>query len=275
MPKRMIVKSGYGTLLVWLLSTLDVLSGLPLNAQVVVKGQARLESITITRQSWTALNGVEHHDSSMMLRFWFPDEPKVPAKHYLAKMSVFASVKDDTGLVLSTSDRLKKITSLDQEVNCDFSSAGAMEGPHLEIVLDAPSKQAKFIKAISGIVDVSPAKIEVVELSNIIELSGKSLDHPKLKHLGIRCQSVAVENGLTTVVLHMPKKSARLYDWHLMSGNDELQLFGSGQSPANDGVVLDKAFVGDKPKQYMLRLQILEPIATKRFTLELKEIKLP
>jgi hypothetical protein len=105
-------------------------------------------------------------------------------------------------------------------------------------------------------------------------MCGKALDHAKLKDFPI-CPKVEVEDGDTKVTLGVAEKSARIYDWWLEEDGNRLSMRSEGATLVDGKYVYGKTYRGDHIKAYSLRILLAEPVETKVFDFDFKDVELP
>src|SRR5262249_17922984 len=131
----------------------------------------------------------------------------------LIKLVELAPVVDDKGKVLSTKKRLTKIEELQGDVPASsFKGTRGRSGPVVCLLLDAPSRGARSIKAIKGTFEVVPAKVEKLRFVNLPSLVGKPLKHKQLKGIKVVLKITKGELG-TTVFLEITGARNRLVNW--------------------------------------------------------------
>jgi hypothetical protein len=75
-----------------------------------------------------------------------------------------------------------------------------------------------------------------------------------------------------------PWNRGRLVDWELVDGRKEIRMFSeSTKSPdtKGDGVTVEKTYFAKSYKGWLLRLVILDPIESKTFSFDFKNVELP
>jgi len=241
---------------------------------IAISGGAELETIRIVR--WKASYAAKEADlTNMEIRLWLPGKWKDESKHHLVKFLDLKSIEDETGKLLSTNKRLEAIRYLKGEVEANGTmSFQGKEGPVIAFTLEAPARPASKIKSIKGKAEVSRATIASLRFGDVFSMRGKALEHPKLKVCPIR-PTVEVENGETKVTLGVPDQSARLYDWWLEKDGKRLPLRGEGATLFDGKYVSGKTFRGDRIKEYSLRILLAEPVESKVFEFDFKNVELP
>ncbi len=232
--------------------------------------------------------------AEMRIDLWFPatwerTQPGFPCLIHLCSLS---PVKDDTGKLLSTEDRVKEITYLQGEVRGDdWRSGRGKEGPTISFLLDAPTRRANKITAITGTADVSLARVVNLTFNDLPAINGKDLEHRNIKGLkGLKLNfSIEVKNGVVVAKLKSPMNYAspwnrgHLQEWAIIDGVNEIRSFDEGVisssesvPPAKEGVTVQRTFNGRRDfKGWSLRISVLEPVESKSFKFDFRGIELP
>jgi hypothetical protein len=250
-------------------------------------GGVELDEINIVRR--TALGAVKTADlTNMEITLWFASvwKKKVRDGHFLVHMKALEPIEDDTGKLLLTELRLKGIECLQGDVRLNaWKTSGGKEGPTLSLKLEAPAHKADKIKAIKGKAEVISAKPVDVTFSDLSAINGKELTHPDLKGLRDMKLIFAIEEKEGMVAAKMaapfnfasPWNRGRLVDWELVDSKKGIRLFSQSVSTdtKGEGVTEGKTYFGKGYKGWSLRLVILDPIESKSFSFDFKNVELP
>jgi hypothetical protein len=251
-------------------------------------GGVEIQEIQITRR--TALNAVREADiTNMQLQLMFPSTWKKTGEagfpHHLIRLHSLSSIEDDTGKLLLTEKRLKQIEYLRGEVRGnEWSGFGGKEGPVISLLLEAPERRANKIKAIRGRADVSVAKAVSLTFNDLSAINGKELDHPDmkgLKDLKLRF-SIEVKEGRVSAKVKAPISYispwnlGRLDEWAMIDAEKEIELSSEAMSsPENEGVTVERTYDRPDIKGWSLCLTVLEPVETKTFNFDFRNVQLP
>lgn len=148
----------------------------------------------------------------------------VPLKSLLMRIDQLDPVKDDTGALLSTKERLDA-TPLYLD---DVAMPGAFVGPdhaqfNFTLTLDAPARTATKIPSLKGKLVVSKRKIIPLGFKDLAALDGRPLIHPKLKDFEIRA-TLKEEDQKTRVTLDLPPRHSRVLLWGLFKDGQMLPM---------------------------------------------------
>jgi hypothetical protein len=220
-----------------------------------------LDEIKIVR--WSARGAVKEADlTNMEIRLW--------------------TIEDDTGKLLSTENRRQQIHYLRGEVRGDVWKRSDKEGPEIRLMLEAPARKAVTLKSIKGKAEVSLAKPVNLTFIDLAAINGKVLEHPDMKSLkDLKLKSsVEEKNGRITATLKSPMRKAdlgRLYEWDLLDGKKPISLLrrGGGSFDSDGGETTEIEYNRRSFKELTLRLVVLEPVETKTFNFEFRDIDLP
>jgi hypothetical protein len=204
--------------------------------------------------------------TNLTLALHFPAKWKSQRHSYLVRIVSLEPIADDTGKILSTKGRLRKIKFLggDVLVNGSFDSR-ALEGPVIRMVMDVPARRAIYLKSVKGKAKVSRVRIQFVEFPFAAVL-GKPLEHPLVKGFKL-IPKMEMENGDTTVRLRASNLPDRLVKWGLTAGDRELECVRYGDS--------FRTYRGQLPEGCSLWLMFDVPAETKTFEFDFKNVELP
>jgi hypothetical protein len=241
---------------------------------IAISGGAELETIRIVR--WKASYAAGEADlTNMEIALWLPGKWKPKSTYYLVRILELKPIEDETGKVLTTNERLRSIPYLRAEVAVNGSrSFQGKEGPVIEFRLEAPARQATKIKSIKGKAEVSTATITPLRFDDVSAMRGQALPHPKLRDLPIRPR-IEVEDGMTRITLGMPDRYARVHNWWLEKCGERLPLSIEGPIVIDGKFIRGKEYQGERTKDYSLKILLAEPVQTKVFEFEFKDLELP
>lgn len=240
-----------------------------------------LQEMQIQRQAVS--NGLS--DSSMELKLWFTSNWPKDVRSPLIHLQSLEAVEDDTGRVLSTKERRGDIFYLRGEVyGATWMQSGQQSGPEIRLQFDAPARNATRIKLIKGTAVVSATKTVALTFKDLAAIDGKILEHPDMKdlqRLKLRF-SLKQEDGMLTAAIASPLNYASPWkigrltdDWKILEGKTPLRFFGLGTSPEGDGVTVEQTFERRDAKGLSLRIFVREPVQTRTFKFEFRDVPLP
>jgi hypothetical protein len=244
-----------------------------------------LEEIRIVRQA--ALGAVKEADlTNMVLKLWFPATWKREEDlfHHLIHLKSLSAIEDDTGKLLLTEKRVRQINYLHGEVRGDeWRGSDRKGGPVARMLLEAPARRAEKIKAITGKAQISLAKAVRLTFNDLAAINGKELDHPDMKGLqalklrfSIEEKDGRVSAKVTAPVNYAPPwRRGRLQQWDVVDGKMEIGLFSEGVSPDKEGVTVEKTYRRRSFKGLSLRLIVLDPVESKTFNFDFRNVELP
>jgi len=250
-------------------------------------GGVELEEINIVRR--TALGAVAGADlTNMELKLYFPAvwtrQERVENANYLIHFESLTNIEDDTGKLLSTEGRLKEIQYLRGDVQGDeLKGGGRAGGPIARLLLEAPARKAEKIKAIKGKAQISLAKTVNLTFKDLAAINGKLLEHTDLKglqHLKLRF-SIQEKDGNVIATVTAPAKYTspwnlgRLHHWDLFKGEQEIELSSEAVLPDNQGIAVEKRYARPSFKGLSLRLVVLDPVESKTFNFDFRNVDLP
>lgn len=239
---------------------------------IATSGDVEISAIRIARQKVS--DAAKEADlTNMEIDLWFTSKAEGGPFRGLLKVIELAAIEDDTGKLLSTKARLDALPFLNREVSADQSSiARGKTGPVIRVLLDAPAREAKAIKSIKGKAVVSRSSVARLEFKDLSAISGKPLDHPKLKGFKIE-PTIKVEDGDTVLTLRLPADHARLVFWGLVKDGGVLSW--NSESSADGGKEQDKTYPGDQMKDSFLGLMIAEPSEPRTLDFNFQNVELP
>jgi hypothetical protein len=237
---------------------------------IAVSGDTEISSIRIQRERASDA-AIDADLTNMEIRLWLTSKWEGEAGEALLRVTELAPILDSTGKLLSTKARLERMDFLHGEVRGHESGiTRGRQGPVIRLLLDAPARQATTIQSIKGKAMVSQSISTRLEFADLQSLSGKPLNHPKLKNLQI-VPTISVNDGDTVLSLHVPNGHARLMVWGIVKNRRMLDP----SSESTDGITLQQHYDGDQMKDSSLGIMIAEPSPPKVFEFDFKNVELP
>jgi hypothetical protein len=255
---------------------------------VPASGGAEVEEISITRaSSLLAVKGAQL--SSMSLGLWFPAEWKdKELTHQLIRIKSLDPIEDDTGKLLLSEARRAQFSCLHYEVQATESKrTDGKAGPVVNLWhLDAPARRAEAIKSIKGKAEVTLAKAVRLTFDDLDAINGKELDHPDFPALRDMKLKFAIKKGRFsgwTAEMSAPSRFdspwnfGRLASWDVLDrGVKATYNHEGGREPEHKGGVTEvRESYGGSVKGLSLRLVVLEPVETKTFDFDFRNVPLP
>jgi hypothetical protein len=250
-------------------------------------GGVELQQINIVRN--TVLGASKDTDlTNMELKFWFAGRWKSEEKlsRYLIHLHALDPIEDDTGKLLLGDSRKQQIECLRGEVRGDDLMAfGGNEGPVVKLKLEAPARRADKIKAIKGKAEILRAKEVDITFRDLAAINGKELDHPKIKGLKSQKLSFSFEEKDGNLSARMtapfnfasPWNFGRLEDWALVDGRKGIHLLSesTARGKVPNGVTVERTYDRRSSKGLSLRLIIVDPVESKTFNFDFRNVELP
>lgn len=239
---------------------------------IATSGDVEIESIRIVRAK--ASDAAKEADlTTMEIQLWLAATADKRPDETLLKVEDLGPIEDDTGKLLSTKKRLDRLAFLHGEVGgTQYNTMRGKAGPVISLVLEVPARQATTIRSIKGKAVVSPSTSSRLEFKDLSAISGKPLDHPKLKNLSIQ-PTIEVKKGETVLTLRVPVQHERLKLWGLVKDGEMPQP--ESESSMEGGTVLTATYRGDLSKESSLGIVIAEPGSPKVMEFNFKNVELP
>lgn len=248
-------------------------------------GGVEIEEITIVRRK--TLGAVKEADLTKMQVLLQPTAAwEGRPDHHLVRLHSLSPIKDDTGKLLTTQKRLKQIDYLQGEVRGQEwrNRADNKSGPSISLLLDAPQRSATKIMAIQGRAEVSRARAVELSFADLPAINGKDLSHPdmpQLKDLKLRFSVEVKDERVVTRVsapfnYASPWNIGRLQTWTVWDKEKKEPAVGTmSKVPENGGVTVERTYRHASFDGWSLDIVVLEPVETKMFDFEFRDVELP
>jgi hypothetical protein len=244
---------------------------------VPASGGVEVEEIEIVRHSSPTAEGTLVPGANMSLTLWFPaDWKNKHLSHHLIRIKSLDPIEDDTGNLLLTEEGRKDIDYLRDEQRARYSKqADGKAGPVVTTYLDGPARRAETIKAIKGKAEVSLAKEVSLTFKDLDALNGKELDHPDFPALRDMKLKFWLTPGFFAWTAQIsapdrfdwPGNFGRLDSWEVLDGGVPVTCSRREETL--------REFTCGTVKRLSLRLVVLEPVESKTFDFDFRNVPLP
>ena len=201
---------------------------------IATSGQIEVDAIRIAR---VKVSGASPNAdlTKMRLSLWI-DVKDAKAREFLMRLVKLDPVVDDTGKLLSTKDRRKKILSLKKEVRTTGRKTfRGRNGPIVPWLFDAPARGASRIKTFKGRIEITPIGREEIVLKDLPSLVGKQIKHDLLAATNI-VPRFDIGNDVTEITLAVTGQHDRLIAWTVAQDGKPLRAVMRGRGAADDSI---------------------------------------
>jgi hypothetical protein len=237
---------------------------------IATSGRVDVEDIRISRRR--ASGQAKHADlTNMEVSLWLTSKTE-PPEYMMVQVTELDPIHDNTGKLLTTPARLDALPFLKKDFRVNqHQSKGDRNGPVIDLLIDAPAREATTIKSIKGTAVVSQVNAVRIDFKDLAAINQKTLDDPKLKDFKIEVE-IAVIEGDTELKLRVPPSHERLMWWGLVTNaRRTVPISSEGRS----GDTLTKKYAGDKTKGTFLGIVMAEPTNSQEMQFHFKDIELP
>lgn len=239
---------------------------------IAVSGDVEVDAIRIARERVSG-QARQADLTNMRVALWLTSKDGEAAEQSLVRITELAPVYDNTDKLLSTEQRLAILPYLNTDVQGDeFQSQGDKSGHVIQLTFDAPAREATRIKSLKGTAVVTTVRPARLEFKDVKTLHKKVLVAPELKDLDIEVL-IEVTDRNTEVELRIPRNRSRLMAWGLFRNNAQKALPPWSDGKSDEGV--SKSYRGDQTSGTTLRIVVAEPVLSRSFPFEFRDLELP
>ncbi|MBX3451216.1 MAG: hypothetical protein KF777_16740 [Planctomycetaceae bacterium] len=233
-------------------------------------GNVEIEAIRISRER--VARQAKHADlTNMTVSLWLAWKGE-PPERILLQIVELDPIRDNTGKLLTTKQRLDSLPFLKKNFRGnEFKSQGDKNGPVVNLLLDAPAREATTIRSIKGKAVVSEVTAARIDFKDLAAIKKKVLEDPKLKDFKIEAD-IEIFDGDTELKLQVPPAHERLMWWGLVTNSRRTVPI---TAESQNGDMLTKTYSGDQTKDTFLGIVIAEPTKSHEMEFQFTDIKLP
>jgi hypothetical protein len=245
----------------------------PPTGPLTISGQTEILEVTV-RRGRAAYVSPRADLTKMAVNLWFRSK-RESAGRYFYRMQSLEDISDDTGKMLLTDKRRADLRILRGEIVARESRGNVgLNGPVFNLILDAPARSAKRIRAITGKAQVVEAAEREIRFDGFRKLLGQRLQHEALKDVQI-VPSLKTEDGKTLVTLTLTGQPERVLGWFLDASGKrpkELYLTGAAHADSKDQIL---GYLGTLPDELTLVLRVAERTGIYDFAFDFRDVDLP
>jgi hypothetical protein len=239
---------------------------------IATSGSVEIEKIRISRERISGQ--VSHADfTNMVVSLWLTSKEESPERTLL-QITELDPIYDGTGKLLTTKQRLDALPFLKKDFRgLEQKLSAGKNGPIIDLLLDAPSREATTIKSIKGKAVVSEVKEVHIDFKDLAAINKKVLEDRMLNDFRIEVE-IEVIKGETELTLQVPANHERLMWWGLVTNSRRtVPIFFESRSA--DGDTLTKKYRGDQTTGTFLGIVMAKPTKTQEMEFHFRNIELP